>query len=641
MRFAPISAVSDMIITLAGHVDHGKTSLVEALTGKNTDTLAEEKRRGLTIDLGFAYVDFDGQRVGFVDVPGHHRFIHNMVAGVASHQHALLVVAADDGPMPQTREHLDILNLLGVRRGVAAVTKIDRVAPARYAEVVDATVNLARESGLHLSAVVGTSAVTKVGLDELRRQLAAAARAESARADGRAFRLSIDRAFVIKGTGLVVTGTVHSGEATVGAELTVAPSGKTFRARSMRVSNEPAVRAGAGDRCAINLAGAANGDAQRGDWLVVPQTYSPSNNVVLDLTVLADFPRAVKHWLPVHAYHAASHAEGRLALLDSPRIEPGRSAMIELVLDVPLHAKHGDKVVLRDHARERTIGGGTVIAIAPPKRARRAPERIAALSIQRGDDAADVFAELLAREDIDLEAFRRVRNLTEPAFANMLQSIDHVRLDRDDRVFAADAARWKEALNALEAQVAAYHQTAPHSQGLKAQQIRSTGVVPPRWLEGALAALLADGRIRETGGHFHKIGHRAALPPDDAALLRRIDALIDRDQPPSVGDIAKSLGIPLRTVDAFLTKVANLDYLIRVGTNHVLKPSHIEALTETARRVAASSPAGFDARAFRDAAGIGRNLAIDVLEYFDRRGFTRRFGDVRRIVGPAPGPTNR
>jgi len=630
-----------MIVTLAGHVDHGKTSLVEALTGTNTDTLAEEKRRGLTIDLGFAYVDFDGHRVGFVDVPGHHRFIHNMVAGVASHQQALLVVAADDGPMPQTREHLDILSLLGVRRGIAAVTKIDRVTPARYAEVVGATEDLARRSGLHLSAIVGTSAVTKVGLDELRGQLAAAARVESAADDDRAFRLSIDRAFVIKGTGLVVTGTVHSGEIAVGGDLTVAPSGKSFRVRSLRVSNETADRARAGDRCAVNLAGAAVGDAARGDWLVAPDTFAPSKNIVLDLTVLGDFPRPVKHWLPVHAYHAASHAQGHIALLDSPRIEPGRTALVELVLEAPLHTKHGDRIVLRDHARERTIGGGSVVAITRAKRARRAPERIAALLLQRDDDHARAFAALLAREDVDIDAFRRARALSEPAFARIIEAIDLVRLERDDRIVAVDATRWRAVLAALDAQIAAYHQTAPHSQGLKTQQIRSTGVAPAQWLEPALGALLADGRVRETGGHFHKVGHRAALPPDDATLLRRVDALIDRNQPPSVGDIAKSLGIALRTIDAFLTKLANLDYVVRVGANHVLKPARVEALAETARRVAENSPAGFDARSFRDAAGIGRNLAIDVLEYFDRRGFTRRFGDVRRIVGSASNLTRR
>jgi selenocysteine-specific elongation factor len=202
-------------------------------------------------------------------------------------------------------------------------------------------------------------------------------------------------------------------------------------------------------------------------------------------------------------------------------------------------------------------------------------------------------------------------------------------------VFAANSTQWDAALATLEAQIAAYHRAAPHSQGLKTSQIRSTGVVPSRWLDAALAALLESGRVRETGGHFHRAGHRAALPPEDASLLKRIDALIDRDQPPSIGDIAKSLGIPLRSVNAFVTKVASLGYLVRVGTNHVLQPERIERLAAIAAQIGSTRPDGFDARAFRDAAGIGRNLAIDVLEYFDRRGFTRRYADVRRIVGDA------
>jgi len=631
-----------MIVTLAGHVDHGKTSLVEALTGTNPDTLSEEKRRGLTIDLGFAYADIGGHRVGFVDVPGHHRFIHNMVAGVATHQHALLVVAADDGPMPQTREHVDILRLIGVDHGVAAVTKIDRVTPARRDEVRAATADIARASGLHLSAIVGTSSITGAGLDELRDEIAAAASSSSVAADDRAFRLAIDRAFVIKGTGLVVTGTVHSGELDVGDDVMVAPSGRSFRARSMHVSNRSAERARAGDRCAINLAGAGIDDAQRGHWLVTPDAFAPTCNVVVDFHVLADFPRSVKHWLPVHAYHASSHAEGHVALLASPPVEPGGSAMIELLVDTPLHPKHGDRIVLRDHARSRTIGGGVVIDITAPKRARRAPERLATLARQRTVDAATSFAQLLAAGDVDIDAFRRVRNLSTYAFARVVDSVPHVRLTLEGRAFAADAARWNSALAAIDEKVAAYHRSAPHSQGLKTQQIRSTGVVSNRWLEPALAALLADGRIRETGGHFHKPGHRPALPPDDDALLRRIEALLDTaPQPPSIGDIAKSLGIAFRTVDAFVTKMSNLGYLVRVGANHALRPARIGALATIVEGIAQAHPDGFDARAFRDAAGIGRNLAIDVLEYFDRRGFTRRYGDVRRVVGAASALSSR
>src|SRR5512139_2112869 len=346
-----------MIVTLAGHVDHGKTSLVEALTGFNTDTLAEEKRRGLTIDIGFCYADFDGQRVGFVDVPGHHRFIHNMIAGVASHQHALLVVAADDGPMPQAFEHLTILKLLGVTSGIAAVTKVDRVDAARVAAVREAVAAMADAAGLRLDAIVAASSVDGIGIDELRAQIAAAARTSRALDPDRAFRLAIDRTFVIKGVGVVVTGTVHSGTLNTGDEVVVAPGGLAARARTLRVSDKPADRAVPGDRCAVNLSGISTDQVSRGDWLVAPSTFAPTQNIVVDLTVLDDFPRPVKHWLPVHVYHATGRTEGHVALLDSARVGAGESALVELVVAEPLHPKHGDRLILRDHARERTIGG--------------------------------------------------------------------------------------------------------------------------------------------------------------------------------------------------------------------------------------------------------------------------------------------
>ncbi len=623
-----------MIVTLAGHVDHGKTSLVQALTGIDTDTLAEEKRRGLTIDIGFAYADIGGRRIGFVDVPGHHRFIHNMVAGVAAHQHALLVVAADDGPMPQTAEHLQILRLLGVDRGVAAITKIDRVEPDRVEAVRDATAALARRCGMSLTDTIPTSVVANVGTDALRAQIVAASAVTDRVADGAAFRLAIDRVFVIKGIGTVVTGTVHSGVLEPGDELVLAPSGLRTRARSLRVSNEPATRAIAGDRCAVNVVGVATEHVRRGDWLVAPTTLASSCNVVVDLTILEDFPRPLRHWLPVHAYHATSHAEGHVALLDSNRPAPGQSAMVELVLQSPLHAKHGDRLILRDHARERTIGGGSVIDIAAPLKGRREPARLARLAAQRQSDACTALRTALEVGDVDVDAFRRTRNLTEAHMRATLDAVDPVTVVRRDRTFALAKARWVSALDALETQIAAYHKTAPHSAGLKADQIRRIGVVPPPWLDDLLAALIERGRIRETNGHFHATDHRPALPPDDAALLRRVEAILDRDaQPPSIGDMAKSLGIGLRQLDAFVTSMTKLGLLYRVGEHRALLRRHVDRLAEIVQTLARARPDGFTAREFRDAAAIGRNLSIDVLEHFDRRGFTRRHGDVRRVVG--------
>jgi selenocysteine-specific elongation factor len=630
-----------MIVTLAGHVDHGKTSLVEALTGVNTDTLAEEQRRGLTIDLGFSYTDIGGHRIGFVDVPGHHRFIHNMVAGVAAHQHALLVVAADDGPMPQTLEHLAVLNLLGVHRGVAAVTKSDRVDAGRLEDVRSTVAAMANESGLRLSAVVGTSCVDGSGLDALRRHIAAAAETTIETRLEQAFRLSVDRAFVINGVGVVATGTVHSGILGKGADVAVAPRGSIARVRSLRVADRAADRAVAGDRCAVGLVGVSLDQVGRGDWLVAPSTLAPASTVVIDLAVLGDFPRSVRHWLPIHVYHAASHAEGHVALLDSAPLAAGESALVELVLTTPLHPKHGDRLVLRDHARERTIGGGRVIDIAPPEKARRAPKRMAGLDAKRADDAALALRNLIALEDIDIDAFRRVRNLPEATLTKLLDETNPVRLIRNARSFAISRPAWDTTLGLLTDQIRAYHKAAPHSQGLKADQIRRTGVVPKQWLDDALAALVAAGVISETGGHFHDRGHRAALPPDDANLLRRIQTSIrDVDQPPSIGDLAKSLGIALRTLDAFINRLTKLGFLVRAGDHRVLLPEQIDAFVAITRILAESHPNGFSARDFRDAAGVGRNLTIDVLEYFDRCGYTRRYGDVRRIVG-APSTVNR
>ena len=311
-----------MIVTLAGHVDHGKTSIVRALTGTDTDRLAEEKRRGLTIDLGFAYADIAGHRVGFVDVPGHHRFIHNMVAGIAGQQFALLVVAADDGVMPQSKEHLQILRLLGLSRGLVALNKVDRVAAERVGEVQDQIRGLTADSFLDGAPIIELSCETAVGFDTLRKHLGVAAAREADRDPGAPFRLAIDRAFTIRGSGVVVTGTVASGRTSVGDRLVLASTGHAARVRSLHVQDEAANQATVGDRAAVNLAGVAADDVKRGDWLLDPPIRDPQTDFVAALTVVDDFPRAAKHNVPVHTYHATSHAQGRLLLLDGAPVAP-------------------------------------------------------------------------------------------------------------------------------------------------------------------------------------------------------------------------------------------------------------------------------------------------------------------------------
>ena len=397
-----------MIITLAVHVDHGKTSLVKALTGVDTDRLEEEKRRGLTIDLGFAYTDLDGHRIGFVDVPGHHRFVHNMVAGVAAHQLGLIVVAADDGVMPQTLEHLQILRLIGVERALFALTKIDRCDESRVDAVRADLVELARSHDLDGAQIIGTSITSGAGIDTLREALSVLAQeTPDVHAEG-AFRLAIDRAFLIRGSGLVVTGTVHSGTVRVGDELRLAPAGHDVRVRSLHVQDAIADRAQPGDRCAVNITGVERTDVERGHWLVDPEVFAPTRNAVVQLSVLDDFPRAVKHWLPVHAYLATGHSEGHVALLDSPPLRANDSALVELEFETPLHPKYGDRIVLRDHARERTIGGGPVIEVARARAGRRKTVRLRQLHDQLNSSAQEALAALLTSTDqgVDLDAFR-------------------------------------------------------------------------------------------------------------------------------------------------------------------------------------------------------------------------------------------
>ena len=309
-----------MIITLAGHVDHGKTTIVRALTGVDTDRLAEEKARGLTIDLGFAYTE----HLGFVDVPGHQKFIHNMVAGIAADQHALLVIAADDGPMPQTQEHLEILSLIGIRQGSIALTKCDLVSPDRLTACYGEIRQLTEQTFLQVApifqtSVQDTSSYTALG-EHLRQQAAIHQRTQ----DDTRFRLAIDRAFTVKGAGLVVTGTVHSGTIQEGQQVYHFPSEKALRVRSLRVEDQPAVQSSAGDRCALNLVGASLEELGRGDWITEQPTQG-ANAITIKLDRASSLRRPLKHWMPVHAYHATRHSTARLALFTAAQGQQTRA----------------------------------------------------------------------------------------------------------------------------------------------------------------------------------------------------------------------------------------------------------------------------------------------------------------------------
>ena len=623
-----------MIVTLAGHVDHGKTSIVRALTGTDTDRLAEEKERGLTIDLGFAYSDLGGHRIGFVDVPGHHRFIHNMVAGVAGMQHALLVIAADDGVMPQTREHLQILSLLGLKRGTIALSKIDRVSDLEVDDRRDEIKTFVEDSFLETADIIAISSEDGQGIDVLRNALAtAAAHHSSERQLPREFRLAVDRSFSTRGVGTVVTGTVVEGQCAVDDQLVLGSDATPVRVRSLHVQNRPASKAEFGDRTAINLVGVDAEKVQRGDWITKNTVRLPTSNVSVQLSVLRDFPRTVRHRSPVHIYHATSHHLGRVALLESNAADPGSEQLADLLVESEMHVKVGDSLIIRDHDLGRTMGGGLVIALDEPSARRRSPARLDMLirlrsaSIQQ--DPVASLLDMCRHGPVHFDRFRRSWNLTE-SDAERLRSLPPL-------IFKNDFVLHDEYLtiqtSAFTATLKEHHRLVSDSEGIELESLATLVGQPMDASRIVLACAVVDGTIKLKGGRYALAHHHANVPLAVIALFEKVKPLLDQAQPPSSGDLAKQLEIPLSKLEKELRSLAKFRLCIQISTNRYYLPDQIAQLTQTAIDLAEHDD--FTVRAFRDSTGVGRNIVIEILEYFDRKGFTRRSGDSRQIVGTA------
>ena len=433
-----------MIVATAGHIDHGKTSLVMALTGVDTDRLPEEKARGISIDLGFAYWKTTaGDTIGFVDVPGHERFIRNMLAGVCGIDYVMLVVAADDGVMPQTIEHLHIVDLLNVARGVAVITKTDRVAAERLAQVTEDVRNLLAPTTLASIPVIPVSAVSGDGIAALRDELAAAAKSH-ARSEqaGRNFRYAIDRAFTIAGSGTVVTGTVFNGAVAAGDKLLLSPGGIEVRVRTLQQHGQPATQAVAGERCALNLSGADLAQIARGDWLVAPALHAPTQRIDVRMEVLASETQPLKHWTPVHLHLATADVTARLAIRRGETVAPGTSALVQLIADRPLAALHGDRFIVRDQSAARTIGGGSVVDPFAPATRRNSAVRRAQLAALEHAAPEAALAALLAcsPQGVDLTQFERAFNLTAERNEALTRECGAAIIGKEQRVALPRAA---------------------------------------------------------------------------------------------------------------------------------------------------------------------------------------------------------
>jgi selenocysteine-specific elongation factor len=627
-----------MIIGTAGHIDHGKTTLVGALTGVDTDRLPEEKQRGVSIELGYAFLDAPGgERLGFIDVPGHERLVHTMLSGATGIDHALLLVAADDGVMPQTREHLAVLSLLGIGEGTVVVTKTDRAEPARVAEVLAEAAALTAGTPLAGAPVLPVSAHTGDGLETLKQRLFDAARGPGrAQAEGTGFRLAVDRAFTLGGVGTVVTGTIHAGSVKLGDELLLVPGDRPVRVRSLHAQNRPVGEARAGERCAVALAGVDKAQVARGQWLVAPGIALTTDRFDATLTLWQGEARALRSGTPVHVHLGSAAAMGTVAVLEPDVLAPGATGRVQIVLRSPIGAWHGDRVVLRDAAATRTLAGGCVLDSHAPVRYRRTPQRLAELAALGLPTAAERLQALLAEapQGVDLRRFQAAqgRVLPVPLPAGALRQADA----RSEH--ALGAAQTEAGRARLLAVLAEFHSRHPEELGPDAARLRRLALprLPEPLCQALTAGLQRDGALDVRGAFVHLPEHGVRLSATEERIAQKVaPALAEAGFDGAwARDLARDAREPEALMRSTLARLAQRGELHQVVKDLYYPHATILRLAAIARAVGAAQ-GEVTAAGFRDATTLGRKRAIQVLEYFDRVGLLRRVGDVHKLRSDA------
>ncbi|PHM39631.1 elongation factor Tu [Xenorhabdus mauleonii] len=649
-----------MIFATAGHVDHGKTTLIQAITGVDTTHLPEEKKRGMTIDLGYAYwPQPDGSSVGFVDVPGHEKFLSNMLAGMGGIEHILLVVACDDGVMAQTREHLAILRLLGRPNITVVLTKADCVEQARVEEVRQEVMQLLGSQGWPAAPLFVTAATDGEGIAPLREHLLSIHQSrgihqpepisspnlthqrssflenpQHAKANHR-FRLAIDRVFTVKGAGIVVTGTALAGRVSVGDTLWLTGCDQTVRIRGLHAQNQSAEQAQAGQRIALNIAGNISKEQiSRGDWLLLQKPpFLQSIPAVTRVLVEIEADAPLQNWQSLHIHHAASHLTGRVSLLDSLAGSSLADSplLAELVLDKPLCLVENDRLILRDIGAKRTLAGARVIHLDPPRRGKRQPEFLHWLSqLARSGSHADNLSVYLPRGALSLSHFAWARQLTENQLNNLLAEMDIViagdwALSRHHAVLAEQR---------LVQVLADYHQK--HADQLGVSKARLKRMALPSLDETLVytlvSRLLERKELKQTHGLLHLPEHGLAFSPEQVALWEKTELhfnneLYFKNEAWWVRDLATEMGEDEEIVRALLRKAAQLGLIIAIVPDRYYHRQRILQFADCIRQYS-KNKGGITAVDFRNELGIGRKLAIQILEFFDRTGFTRRKADL-------------
>ncbi len=630
--------MKSVIVGTAGHIDHGKTALVKALTGIDADRLEEEKRRGITIDIGFAHVELpapDGSklRLGFVDVPGHERFVRNMLAGVGGIDLVLLVIAADEGIKPQTREHFDICRLLAIRRGITVLTKSDAV-DAETLEVVRLEVeDYVRGSFLDTaqSPMVAVSSLTGAGLNDLKSELARVASEVAAKNSAALARLPIDRVFTMKGFGTVVTGTLVAGTIRKEEELEVFPTGKRVRVRGVQVHGSPAEAAVAGQRTALNLAGVTTEDLARGMTLATADTFHSTSRVDVLLSLLPSAtPFKDGARVHFHAYTSETIAETRL--YGAKQLKPGGETYVQLRFTEPMLLLPGDRFIVRQFSPVVTIGGGVVLDASPVSRKQRVDDTIAFLKIMRDGSPAQVLAARVARRGaigLRLDHIPGEMNIRQEQAAKLA---DAAGLVWCNQVLVAPEAFAEAKANVLQA-LKKFHAANPLVAGMSKEELRDRLNLGPEVFYSVLAKLTEEKKLAVAAELVHLSGSGVVMKDEEAESKKIIEQAFASAglKVPSLKDVLAGLKVDKVRAQKIVTLLLRDKVLIKISEELVF---HQSALTDLRHKIAAlkSSAPKIDVARFKDMTGVSRKYAIPLLEYLDRERVTRRVGDERLIL---------
>lgn len=629
------------IIGTAGHIDHGKTSLIRALTGQETDRLKEEQERGISIDLGFAYMDLPGgERAGIVDVPGHERFIRNMLAGAHGIDLVLFTIAADDGVMPQSEEHLDFLHLLGVKKGICVITKADLVDAGRLAEVHEEIEILTLDTTLEGSPIVPVSSVTGLGLDQLRTEIAAQLQAYERPPLPGYFRLPVDRAFVIKGHGVVITGTAVAGTISEGEIVRVLPGGEESRVRSVQVHGQSVPQAKWGQRVALNLVGLEKSALTRGHVICHPKLTMTTDRFDAFVEIRPGAGRDIENHERVRVHLGTAEIIGKVIILDGREILPPRSSgYCQIVLEEPVVALRGDRFILRNQTAQGTLGGGEVI-LPFAQRHRRSEEGVVErLALLRAADllsACRTYLEVQSEFASPLEEIYQGVNAREEEVATLLVQDSEI-LPLPDKAHPeaySVKAKWKRFVAEVTKVLTAFHRATPLARGMEMESLRNQ--LPfsftPKIFRAVIEKLVVEKVAVREESILRLPSHSVTLSGGEQETAARVERFLQEGgfTPPELKELEEKLKIARKPLTELLNVLESRGAVVKVTTDLYLSGAVLEK-AKTALVDHLTTHGEITAAAFRDLLGVSRKTAIPLLEYFDRIGLTLRVGDVRKL----------